>query len=111
MPLHRGIPGSWLKVGGKLFGPLAFGTKGTNEAQFLRQIIVDTDPMFLKWAIRAIIRWQGGHDLPMLRHLHGDRDRLFPLKAMEDANVLSGGTHWMIYQRGEEVIRWIAQEW
>src|SRR5258706_6624200 len=57
IPIYKWIPG---KIIIKLLIPFkwVFGAKSKQQIVMLRQIIKDTNPAFLKWAIQAILHWK-----------------------------------------------------
>ncbi len=69
----------------------------------LKQILLDTDIDILKWSIHSITHWKNEAILPNLIHIHGDADKLLPIKHT-NANVkISGGEHFMIHSKGSEI--------
>jgi hypothetical protein len=67
----------------------------------LKQILNDTDSRFLKWAINAIAHWKNS-DKPSGIKIHGNNDKVLPLKTDADY-VIEGGGHFMIVTRGKEI--------
>ena len=42
----------------------------------------------------AIFSWEGVSELPMpIRHVHGDRDGLIPIRRVHPDDVITGGGH------------------
>ena len=80
-----------------------FGTKTPDEKALLRQIIADTDTLFLKWAINEIIHWRNTERPQNLFHIHGTKDRLFPLHNVHADVKIKGGGHFMVYSNAEEI--------
>jgi pimeloyl-ACP methyl ester carboxylesterase len=101
--LHRLIPISILKHANVLTYWL-FGMKTKIEKDLLKSILKDTDPVFLKWAMNAIIQWENQEIPEALVHLHGDADRILPVWNIRRADfIISGGGHLMIYSKAEEI--------
>ncbi|MVX34986.1 alpha/beta hydrolase [Myroides sp. LoEW2-1] len=51
---------------------------------------------YLDWCIDKILNWNQESNLENVIHIHGEKDELFPIKNIENAIVLKGGTHAMI---------------
>lgn len=74
-----------------------FGVKNRTLA---KEILSDTDPHFIKNAIRLIINWKGSGNEGLLK-IHGDNDLVIPSRGNESFMV-SGG-HLAIVDQAEEV--------
>jgi pimeloyl-ACP methyl ester carboxylesterase len=60
---------------------------------------------YLRWALGSLSRWKGAGGLacPVV-HLHGDRDKTFPLRLIEKpVQVVEGGGHFMVYKQAQLV--------
>ncbi|MEQ8685800.1 MAG: alpha/beta hydrolase [Imperialibacter sp.] len=78
-----------------------FGARTKREKKLLREIILDTDDNFLRWAIDKIVNWRNEIYLKGVSHIHGDMDRILPIKT---ANfTISGGGHLIIVSKGDEI--------
>jgi len=67
----------------------------------LGEIIRDTDPKFIKWALKTIIKWRSDFKPLNCIRIHGTRDKLIPLKG--EAILVKDGQHFMIVDRAAEV--------
>jgi len=57
-------------------------------------MLAATPPSFIRWAANAIFSWPGVVDLPIpVRHIHGDRDHLIPLRRVAPDCVIPGAGH------------------
>jgi pimeloyl-ACP methyl ester carboxylesterase len=106
--LHRILPASSLKS----TNPLTywfFGASTASDRQILRQILLNTDPVFLKWALDKIVRWQNQTLPSNLFHIHGTSDRILPACfAKCDATVKNGG-HLMTLTHAEVLSNMIRE--
>ncbi|HMJ48003.1 MAG TPA: alpha/beta hydrolase [Ferruginibacter sp.] len=69
----------------------------------LKQIIKDSDPRFIKWAIGAILSWRN-HIIPQpLLQIHGSADRLLPARYTNPTHLISNGGHLMIMNKANEL--------
>jgi hypothetical protein len=105
--LHRLIPSPLLRKSNFMINYL-FGVKQKEDKEQLKQILNDTDPRFLKWAINAIAHWKNS-DKPAGIKIHGSNDKVLPLKTDADSVIEEGG-HFMIVTRGKEISELIEKE-
>ena len=103
LKLNRIVPSKILKHLNHLSSDYYFSIKTKSESDLLRKIIEDTDTLFMVWAIEQILTWENESQHSSLLHLHGDNDRIFPLKYIKDATLIKGGGHFMIYNRASEI--------
>jgi len=105
--LHKVIPSSLMRKSNFMTNYL-FGVKQKEDKELLKQILNDTDPRFLKWAINAIAHWKNS-DKPTGIKIHGSDDKVLPLKTEADY-IIDGGGHFMIVTRGREISELIEKE-
>ncbi len=79
-----------------------FGIKSERDKRLLQKILDDTDLKFLKWAIIACLKWNP-QDRLKAYHIHGDSDKIVPLKWVTPNEVIGGGGHFMVVDKAEEV--------
>ncbi len=108
--LYRLAPSGLLKWANLLARSYSFGTQTKAESELLGQIIKDTDSSFMKWAIGELMRWKGGAPNPAVVHIHGDKDRIFPIGRIRNAITIAGGSHFMIVNRAKEISELIEKE-
>lgn len=80
----------------------------TQRSLFL-EMLHNSTPEFLKFAIHACINWDNEIMPHNYVHFHGNRDPLFPGSRAINAEIVEGGNHFMIYEKGEELTRRIQQ--
>ncbi len=103
-PLHKIIPIASLKKLNHLTANYFFSVKDDSSKRALHKTIDETDSYFLNWAIGAILEWKCTKFEPKIIHIHGDRDRIFPINNIDTpVHVVSKGGHWMIVERGKEI--------
>jgi hypothetical protein len=98
--LHKLIPGSLMTKSNFIINYL-FGVSETKDKQLLKQILNDTDPSFLKWAINAITKWNNSKKTTGIK-IHGSNDKILPLKTKAN-HIIKNGGHFMIVSRGIEI--------
>ncbi|MBD2723808.1 alpha/beta hydrolase [Hymenobacter armeniacus] len=80
-----------------------FGARNGGEYRLLRQILLDTDVAFTRWAIAQLVQWPGRLGQPVVR-IHGTADRLLPAGAAHSQYRLPGG-HLIIISQAREISR------
>jgi pimeloyl-ACP methyl ester carboxylesterase len=107
--LHKLLPIAILKNSNFITNWL-FGVKSNFDKQLLKQILIDTDPIFLTWAIDQIVRWTNQAQIENTFHIHGTSDKILPLRFVEcDVSIKNGG-HLMILNRSEELTNLIREQ-
>ena len=107
--LHKVLPASLFKKP-NLITNWFFGARSGFEKKLLKQILRDTDPVFLNWAIDKIVRWSNQSPIQNLFHLHGTSDRILPVQFVHcDATIKNGG-HFMTLNKVEEINRILQQQ-
>jgi len=81
------------------------GVETPDDARLVRNYRGNVDPKYLQWSIRHIAGWRNEWKPERFYHLHGGRDRIFPLKMVQPTHIVKSGGHLMIYNRPEEVSR------
>jgi len=79
-----------------------FGARNGAEYGLLRQIILDTNPIFARWAIARLLQWDSTGVPPAIR-IHGTRDRLLPVGRSSVDFLLAGGGHFMIVTHAAQI--------
>ena len=74
---------------------------GAADKNLLSEIIQDTEPSFIRWALNRMMRWKNKSNSIEPVRIHGTKDRLIPL--MGEAIKIEGGMHFMIVDRAEEI--------
>lgn len=100
--LHKIIPVTLLKSSNRLTSWF-FGAGSNTEKILLKQILKDTDPVFLRWAIDKIVRWQNQTPIKNIFHIHGDNDKILPIKFINYNAVVKRGGHLMTLNKVEEL--------
>ena len=80
----------------------------TNEGRnTLRDVIRDTDPAFLRWAIAYLQKWQKPKEnqAKTVHRLHGSNDRIFPNIPFGAGTQIVSGGHFAVYETANEINR------
>ena len=79
------------------------GISNSEEKKLVNAYRKSLDKKFQAWAIDRILTWKNDWYPEGTLHIHGDNDRMFPLRNIVASHVVSNGTHIMIYNRAEEI--------
>lgn len=83
----------------------SLGAKSKKRLTLYQKYLGVRDPYYLRWSIEEIVTWKREKTVPGLIHIQGDKDQVFPIKHIDDAEVIHGGTHIMVLNRAPEITR------
>jgi pimeloyl-ACP methyl ester carboxylesterase len=63
----------------------------------------------IKWSIHQIVNWQSATYPDAIFHIHGEKDRMFPIRKLRPTHIIKGGTHMMIINRTKEISNCIQE--
>ena len=81
----------------------AFGPTTRFEKTYIKRMAKGIHPDFTDWAANAAINWKNSQEVSNLLHIHGTKDNLFPACYVKDAIMIEGGTHFMVYNKADQV--------
>lgn len=87
-------------------GPIGLKLAGAitaDDKSVLTSMMNDISPAFMKWALKAVVRWNNAKYPPDIIQIHGTADRIIPFANVHPDYTITGGTHVMIYNRAAEV--------
>ncbi|HEY0262676.1 MAG TPA: alpha/beta hydrolase [Chitinophagales bacterium] len=106
--LHKLLPTTLLKHP-NIFLYRVFGVNTEKDKLLLSEILCDTNPKFLTWAIDKIITWNNEEKLNNVKQIHGTADKLLPIKYADYDVKVSGGGHFMTISQADELTRIIRE--
>ena len=101
--IHRIVPHWLLTLSNRFTADFYFSTENQIESKLLHQIIKDTDPKFLSWAIHQIMNWRNETYPENLIHIHGTNDRIFPIENISNVIKIPKSGHFMIVNRFQQI--------
>jgi len=107
--LHKFLPIRLLKSSNFITNWF-FGTSSTFDKQLLKQILIDTDPTFLKWAIDKLAKWTNVTYTKSIFHIHGTSDKILPLAFVNSNVKIINGGHLMTLNKAEELNKILLQQ-
>lgn len=86
------------------------GAKTKDETILLQQLVADSDPHFMKWALTCILTWKNTERPSNTTHIHGTSDNILPIRFTSNPDVIiAGGGHFMVYANAEEITKVILE--
>ncbi|WP_052055252.1 alpha/beta hydrolase [Myxosarcina sp. GI1] len=108
-PVHRLIPLKSLLRFVYWLAYWFFSLETVDEQKLLRAILSDTDAHFLKWAVHRVVIWNNEEVPEHICHLHGTRDRVFPISFVNADWQIEKGGHLMIMNRASQISALISK--
>lgn len=103
--LQKLVPVSFLKKGNNI-GLKFLGAKTRDERVLLKQLVIDSDPYFMKWALTCILNWRNVERPLNLTHIHGTADNILPFRFLAKPDfIIQDGGHFMVYANAAEIIK------
>ncbi len=102
LKINKILPASVLKKHNFLSNWM-FGLESESEKELLKDILKDTDSYFLKWAINEILNWTNTTAPQNHVHIHGNKDRIIPLKNVNSNFIIDQGGHFMTVNKAAEI--------
>ena len=113
----------WMKVAGKLklnrvlpvrsykfterIDNNRLGITTDEERELAKALREAADREHIEWAVNEIFNWRNNWIPDNVIHIHGDKDRIFPVSKIKVDYIIKGATHLLIYNRADEVNRCI----
>ena len=99
--LHKILPVSLLKSAS--FIKRFFTAEKNEDKMLVRQLIHDTDPAFIRWALNAILRWDCKDFNGQYIHIHGSTDMILPIRFAKPTHVIANAGHLMVLTKAMEI--------
>jgi pimeloyl-ACP methyl ester carboxylesterase len=101
VPVYKLIPGRVFNSMGFLI-KLIFGQMNEADAWLFNDMLKNTSPKFIKWAIPAMLKWDNKTIPANIIQISGDKDLVLSYK-VKDAIIIKGGSHIMIFDKAKEI--------
>jgi esterase/lipase len=114
----------WMKLAGKLklnkimpmrpykiLEPLQnynLGATTREEKEMAKAFRENVSPAYLHWAINQVLNWKNDWQPASLYHIHGNADKLFPIKKIHTNFVVDKAGHLMIMNKSREVNQFLS---
>lgn len=104
VPIYKIIPGKLFTSVGFLVR-FMFGKMSAADSWLFNDMLKNSSPIFLKWAMGAVLKWDNITIPPNIYQITGDKDLIFNYKRIRGATIVKGGTHIMIFDKAKEINR------
>lgn len=95
----------------KLIEPLEnynLGLETKEEVEMVSFYRKNIDRNYSNWSINQILNWKNNWLPQNIFHIHGTKDRIFPIKKIKADHIINTGGHLMIMNRANEVHQCIS---
>lgn len=102
LQLHKIVP---LKSS-RMTAPLQnrfLGVTNAEDLQVAQHFRKHADLHYVKWAVDKVMNWKNSLVHPAIYHIHGDNDKMFPVKRTQPTYTIKNGGHFMIMNKADEV--------
>lgn len=106
LSLQKLLPLALLKKANSI-GLKIMGAQSPEERKLLQQLVLDSDPVFMKWALTCILTWRNLERPANLTQLHGTSDYILPAKYTKPDFTIKGAGHFMVYANATEINSYI----
>ncbi|AWA31065.1 alpha/beta hydrolase [Flavobacterium magnum] len=102
MKLNKLLPSSMLKMQNFITNWF-FGVETKDDKLLLNNVLIDTNPKFLRWAINEIVNWKNETYPENYIHLHGTKDQIIPIENVNVNFEIKNGGHFMTVNKPKEI--------
>ncbi len=102
LPVYKLLPGKLIQKMGYFSKPI-FGKFTDNGAWLFEDMLNKSSPVFIKWAMRAVLAWKNETIPPNVYTIIGDEDLVFSYKKIKNPIIVKGGTHIMVYDKAKQI--------
>ncbi|MEP7376355.1 MAG: alpha/beta hydrolase [Chitinophagaceae bacterium] len=85
------------------------GVATEEEKEMVKAYRKVADPYHLQWSINEVLNWKNDWQPENMIHIHGDKDKIFPIKNTAPTHIVKEGTHMIIYNRAGEISKFIEE--
>jgi len=108
IPVYKIVPNSLLNSMGFMI-EVFFGKMNAADSWLFKDMLKNSSPVFMKWAMDAVLKWDNTIVPPHIVQIGGDQDLIFSYKRIRGATIVKGGTHIMIFDKAKEINKWLKK--
>ncbi|HMU11608.1 MAG TPA: alpha/beta hydrolase [Ferruginibacter sp.] len=86
---------------------IMLGANSPEEKMIASEYRKKVNITYTNWAVNQAINWKNNWQHPATVHIHGDEDRMFPIKNSKPDFTIKNGGHFMIMNKAGDVSRCI----
>ncbi len=102
--IHKLLP-TGLVNNVELLAKYAFGETINKRLELYEEYLSVKDKYYIDWSIDQIVNWKQSSNLELPVHIHGEKDKVFPISNIKNCIRVKNGTHTMIIHRS----RWFNE--
>ncbi len=102
VPIYAMFPPQVLKKGALVLQPIVEPDRNKYEQTFV-SMLSDKSDIYYKRSIGLIINWERTKCERDIIHIHGDNDHTIPIRNIENAITIEGGSHMMTLTSAEKI--------
>ncbi|MEO8764367.1 MAG: alpha/beta hydrolase [Ginsengibacter sp.] len=90
----------------KLIEPIEnynLGLESPEEFKLVREYRKNIGQQYTDWAVYQILHWKNEWRPENCTHIHGGKDRIFPIKNIKADYIIPDGGHFMVMNRAEKI--------
>ena len=78
--------------------------------ELYQKMVRESSLEFINWGVKVMSQWEMEKpiEIPYI-HLHGTEDLVFPIKNIDNATTIKGGTHFMIFNDAKKISKLIEE--
>ena len=80
-----------------------FGYNSEKGRTLFNLMINNSSDNYLRWSLDKIVNIKFVENISNLFHIHGTRDKTFPIKKIIDPIIIEDGSHFMVFSKGDEI--------
>lgn len=100
--LHKILPTRSYKITER-YDNRRLGISNEEERKLVNAYREKMDPVYYNWAVHQVLNWKNNWYPADIVHIHGDHDKIFPVKNLDPTHIIRGGSHIMMLNKAEEV--------
>jgi pimeloyl-ACP methyl ester carboxylesterase len=100
--LHKILPTRSYKITER-YDNRRLGISNEQERKLVNAYREKMDPIYYNWAVHQVLNWKNNWYPEDIVHIHGDHDKIFPVKNLDPTHIIKGGSHIMMLNKAEEV--------
>ncbi len=87
---------------------IMLGADSAEEKMIASEYRKKVNITYTNWAVNQAINWKNNWQHPATVHIHGDQDRMFPIKNIRPDFTIKNGGHFMIMNKAADISRCIS---
>ncbi len=101
--IYKVFPASRLRKRFHFLSLHFLGSKTPEEIKVINEMMDNSDNSLIDWSIQSIFNWTNQIIPENLYHIHGTKDRTFPIHYVRQPFPVKNGNHFMVYNRADEI--------